>query len=910
MTNHRIDGVAKVRGAKIYGSDFLSRDMPGWPTQTSSAYLLRAGYADRTFQGIDRDVLGSIEPSMLPARVVTAADLAGDKINSPLGTVHPATGLDLGTKPGFFGLYWLTPEGAMPDHVGQPVAMLIFTTALALRDFSEWVRVTGGLLPDGRPLLRFGPKTKVVEQDIRKLVNPLLAVRERDEEARYGSIHFIREQKDAAADTFSLIVNGPHDPWRTGPAVPPKEREVNAAARDSLWRITRRAADEGLAELRRTFYTQSTDPMFMETESGIAWMERATGGLAKLHIVAGTQSPRKDREAIAAVFADNASQHHVTSINLTNCYPGGGFGGRDASSFPVYLALAAAYASTPVRLSFDRYEQFLCGIKRHAAVIESTLAFNAKNGKLHTLISSAVMDGGGLANLTQPVIELCALHSAGPYRFEHTAVSAYGISTDGAPAGSMRGFGIPQAAFALESMIDEVAASVGADPIALRIHQTLEPGDRDVTGMTLTHHLGTKALCEIALAEPLWQNRHQEKQQRDRANLRYGVGFACCMEAMGTSHDAVFAEVSFDPVGAITVRSTAVDMGQGSATSLATATVNHLGRSAQGVELGLLDRFDVLGMTTKISNSANPYASPRYTPKIDNTMSASITAFHHLHAVEQACQVLIDHGLKPVAEEIWGGKVDAITWEGGAMTAPGFDPIPFEQLAARAHADGRCVGAVVHTYFKGVFTRASFEVDGVAHERFIDALAILKGGGDPADDLVFIERKNVVPPDPAIVRNFKRSVYASVGHIVAVEVHTGSGLVNVTDCITILDAGDVHHRQLLEGQVEGGLVMGLGMALLEEIPPAPEGVDGGWNLNRYYVARASHVPIGRVALRMVPLGDKPVISSGPPIRKKGIAEAVMTTVPPAVANAITHATGARLNALPFTPERVLEALNS
>lgn len=103
--------------------------------------------------------------------------------------------------------------------------------------------------------------------------------------------------------------------------------------------------------------------------------------------------------------------------------------------------------------------------------------------------------------------------------------------------------------------------------------------------------------------------------------------------------------------------------------------------------------------------------------------------------------------------------------------------------------------------------------------------------------------------------------------------------------------------------------MGLGMTLLEEVPPAPVGVDGDLNLHRYPVPRVTHLPPGGLQLRLVELpAGQQILQSGPPIRKKGIAEAVMTPVMPAVANAIAHATGVRLTTLPFTPKRVLEAL--
>ena len=117
--------------------------------------------------------------------------------------------------------------------------------------------------------------------------------------------------------------------------------------------------------------------------------------------------------------------------------PGGGFGGRDESSLAMYLALAAFFADRPVRIAFDRYEQFQVGIKRHAAVVRNRLAWD-RQGNLQALISTTLMDGGGEANLTMPVVGLAVLHAAGPYRIPRTALEGFGVRTPGSPSGSMR----------------------------------------------------------------------------------------------------------------------------------------------------------------------------------------------------------------------------------------------------------------------------------------------------------------------------------------------------------------------------------------------------------------------------------------------------------------------------------------
>jgi CO/xanthine dehydrogenase Mo-binding subunit len=874
----RIDGLPKVLGEKIYARDYRSRDLPGWPQDTHHALLIRAGVADRA---ITLDVSAIDEMPIRPLKIVTAADVAARAI-------RPAVNRKT------FGVSWFVPNGAIAEHVAQPVAMLIFEHIDGLRQAKE-------LLAAGLTLLRFGAQVANNEQDVRRLLDPLLAARQRDADVAYSSVHYVRIAGDPL-DYFSHVEDGQHDPTAIGPHITdPIVRDRNLRALQARDSIERDIAEHGWAVVDRSFSTQTTDPMFMEPEAGLAWMDGANGDL---HIVVGTQSPHDDREDIAYAFGATDCPYKGSQVCLKACYPGGGFGGRDKSSFPMYLALAAVFSDAPVRLAYDRFEQFLCGIKRHASAIRATLAYDAE-GKPQALQSTILMDGGGEPNLTGAVVGLAALHAAGPYRIPRTVISARGVHTTGAPAGSMRGFGIPQATLAIDCLMDEAAERLGIDPIEYRARHALQQGDKDLTGMTLDHHLANVDLCRIAGNETLWVNRNSEKAKRDRPGLtRYGVGFACCMEAYGTSSDAAFSEVVLRADGTLLVRSCGVDMGQGSATAIAIGTVGTLGNEADKVEMGEVEAFETLGLI-----QGQPGGQPtnsHLTPKIANSSSASITAFHHLHALEEACKVVFDHGILPAAKTIWGSLPSRTTWINGCLTADGYSPLPMRTLAERAYASQHVVAAMVHTYFQHDFATACFEVDGHKVRRMIDALAVTRGGASARTVLDRVE-----PSFPPIaVQSYRRTLYASAGHLIALQIHLPTGRVQVLDAITILDAGDVHHEALLGGQVEGGFAMGLGYALLEFLPAAPGGVDGQWNLHRYQVPRAKHIPLGSLQLRLVPLNNDSVLVGGPIVRKKGIAEATMTTVAPAVLNAIAHAIGVRINSLPVTSEKLLEAMRS
>lgn len=879
----RYDGLEKVTGAKVYARDLRPSDpqLSGWPTRLYHVLLLRAGRADAPFLDVTR---ADFPEALRPDELIDAGHLK-------------KKGIVENTK---FGRSWLVEKGARPEHRGQPIAILYYEDAQRLANARAWLRAGGSPA-------RFGPAAAPVETDIRRIGAPLLGISQRDPDGpSYGSEHLVRIADEGNQDVFSYMKDGAHSPIRIAPGTPIDKRETLACNREARahWdAIERLIAEEGWDSIDRSFSTSTVDPMFMEPEAGLAYWDERDPQHRALRLVIGTQSPSKDRENVARLFP-TATLEGVR-IELRACYPGGGFGGRDESSLAMYLALAAFFADRPVRIAFDRYEQFQVGIKRHAAVVRNRLAWD-RQGNLQALISTTLMDGGGEANLTMPVVGLAVLHAAGPYRIPRTALEGFGVRTPGSPSGSMRGFGIPQVAFAIESMIDEVASRLHVDPIEYRLDRVLRVGDRDVTGMRLEHHLANRKICELAGAEDLWRRREERRLScTGESGIARGVGFAMCMEAYGTTSDAAFAEVSLSRDGRIEVASSAVDMGQGPATAIREATVALFGRPADTVHTGESERFAALELQRK-----DEPVPPNGTPKIVNAMSASMTAFHKLQAVEEACRVLWDHGLRPAAEALAGCPIGEPAWEGGHLRA-GDRRISWAELCAALHERRLVTSAMVHSYFQGRFASAEFTVADDTSRREIDALAVRFGdqGG-----YKHIARQNQRYPTGHETKT-RRTLYASVGHLVGVEVHLRSGAVRVTDAVTILDAGRVHHPELLAGQVEGGLAMGIGMALLEELPPSPEGNDDTWNLHRYQVPRAGHMPLHSMRLVLVPFGEgDSVLAEGPVGEtrrrqpRKGIAEATMSSVAPAIANAVAHATGIRVNRLPFTRTRVLEAL--
>jgi CO/xanthine dehydrogenase Mo-binding subunit len=278
-----------------------------------------------------------------------------------------------------------------------------------------------------------------------------------------------------------------------------------------------------------------------------------------------------------------------------------------------------------------------------------------------------------------------------------------------------------------------------------------------------------------------------------------------------------------------------------------------------------------------------------------------MTAFHQVHVVEQAARVLLETSLLPAARRLWG--LSATTpmpdtrWEEGRLAAPGLPPLPLPAIARRIHADNGIVAAMVHGYYQADWVSAEYLVDGMPSRRPLDGLSTRRAR---ETGWTIHERRGTTPPSPGS-QWYGRSLYAPSGALAAVEVDRRTGAISVVAMQSFLDAGRVIQRDILEGQSEGAVAMGIGYALLEDLPLLGEGAGSGrWNLDRYNLARWGDMPLGRIGLELLPARAD---DTG-----KGIAEAVLCPIAPAIANAVAHATGHRFRDLPITPDKIRKAL--
>ncbi|MGO4813088.1 xanthine dehydrogenase family protein molybdopterin-binding subunit [Cupriavidus sp. 2MCAB6] len=890
--NFRIDGMAKVTGDKVFARDIRSRDMPHWPKAQSHAFILRATKADRSYAGFDLALLGD---DLKPDRVVTAADLTRD------GVAFPA----------FYGEDMLLPEGKTPAYLGHAVAILIY------HDFARF-RFAKDKLKFHDEIIRYGASTGPLERD------------------PWGTFRFVRVGGETPFDddVFSSLKNAPLFPsmMRKHEPVWPDGKDHGQLGEQGMFHAgqIRQQLDQPPADwlvLEREYNTQSVDTAALEPDNANCWYD---AGTQALHMVVPTQSPIEVGESAAEMMARAKGVFPVKQVFVHPCYTVG-YGSKDHYNFPFYGLVTALYADgKPVRLANDRYEQFQTAIKRHAFRMRYRIAVDKNTGLFQSFQGDFEANGGGRANFSPSVAMVGATAAQSIYYFPKNDLTAVAIASRAIDAGSARGYGTLQSMAATEMMVDEFAEQLKLDPIEFRLRNALRSGMKNTQGAIPAGAIRVDEVLEAARAHPLWTGRAKKKADFEASHpgRRYGVGFACVQKDFGTGAEASFAKVEMRADGTIALHHCGAEIGTGMSTSQAVAVTRWLGKPATEVRVAITDWPDL-----PVTATGDPYlmsqadqdklsANPRWSPAYASPSSATNSAYYFTHSTREAARVVFMHGLWPAAMAIWsqgvgGGqaaslvvRVEDARWVKGKLTAGGLQALPYEQLARKAHELGLVTGATVHVFNRWQWSEADFEVDGTAARLPIDGLSVRYGDGADAarkarmttsGGYQVLDRKKVYIA-PTQRNNATVTYYSAVATLVELSVAEASGKVDILSHHSIMECGSQLSPELVSGQLQGGIAMGIGHALHEILPLYEDGPGNGtWNFNRYHLPRASDVAVWSQTGIVLP----PVSDTDPP---KGIAEVVMIPVVGAIVNGIAHAIGHRFTALPVSAEKIQEVL--
>jgi xanthine dehydrogenase molybdenum-binding subunit len=298
-----------------------------------------------------------------------------------------------------------------------------------------------------------------------------------------------------------------------------------------------------------TFRTQRIEHLFLETECAVA-LPRPGG----LHLYSQGQGVFDDRRQVAAYLGLPEDQVSVELVPN-----GGAFGGKEDVTVQVHAALLAHLTGRPAKVSLTREESIRIHPKRHPIEMHYRVGCDAQ-GRLTAVWARLLGDSGAYASVGGKVLERAAGHACGPYRVPHVDVEALAVYTNNPPCGAMRGFGVNQVHFALESCLDMLADKVGLDPWEFRWRNALEVGDVFGTGQVLDKSVGIKATLQAI------RPHYQEALRQGRA-----VGLACGIKNTGIGNGVQEwgkCRLVVEKDGTITLYNGYTEMGQGLLTVL------------------------------------------------------------------------------------------------------------------------------------------------------------------------------------------------------------------------------------------------------------------------------------------------------------------------------------------------------
>ncbi len=527
---------------------------------------------------------------------------------------------------------------------------------------------------------------------------------------------------------------------------------------------------------------------------------------------------------------------------------GGGFGGKsDPFNHEIVAAKAALVTGRPVKIALTREEVFYAHRGRHPVLMRLRTGVKA-DGSIVAMDLETLLDGGAYGSYGPASTLYTGQLQTVTYRVPRYRFRACRAFTNKPPCGPKRGHGTPQPRFIQEVQLDKIAAALGRDPADLRLQQLAPAGSLTANWLKIGT-MGLGACIEQVVEGSRWRER------RSRLAPGRGLGLACSSYLTGAGlpiywnempHSGV--QLQLDRSGRVTAFCGATEIGQGSDDVLAAIVAEVLGLEPDDVRL-------VTGDTDLAPVDLGSY-SCRVTLMMGN---AAIEAAERAKALLAAAAA---RKLNVPAERLAfaGRRVFDVEDPEAAMA--------FQEAVAAAEAEHGTLG-----------TTGSY--------RPPKSAARYRGGG--------------VGPSPA---------YSYSAAVVEVEVDLATGWVRVPTVWIAHDIGRALNPVLARGQVEGGVYMGLGEALMEEqafrrLPP---------RLSRSLVHQFPSILEYKspTALEMPEVVTYFVEEPDPagPFGAKEVGQGPLLPIAPAVANAVFDATGVRVDEVPITPDRVLAALEA
>ncbi|MFN8617219.1 MAG: xanthine dehydrogenase family protein molybdopterin-binding subunit [Dehalococcoidia bacterium] len=503
-------------------------------------------------------------------------------------------------------------------------------------------------------------------------------------------------------------------------------------------------------------------------------------------------------------------KHPVGKIKVVPMEIGGGFGGK----LPIYLdpvaALLSKKSGRPVKVLMSRTDVFEGSGPTSGTYIKLKAA--VKGNRLTGVQATMCYEAGAFPGSPVGAGSMTMLS---PYNIEAFEINAYDVVVNKPKTAAYRAPGAPAAAFAIESVIDELCKTQGLDPLAFRLENASKEGTRQVTGISFPR-IGAEESVQAAIDSPHWKSPIEGPNR--------GRGVASGFWFNGGMQSSVVANVNSD--GTVNLVEGSTDIG-GSRASLGMQLAEVLGIPFDEIKPTVVDT-DSIGHNDVTGGSRTTFAS-------------GLACFE--------AGMDIRRQMIARAAKMWGAPEDEVVYEEGKLHSlkDRSKEMTFKEMAGQSARTGGPIAG--------------------------KASLLARGAGG-----------------------------AFATHIVDVEVDPETGKVKILRYTATQDVGTAIHPSYVEGQIQGGVVQGIGWALNEEYYYDENGRMANSSFLDYRMPTALDVPMIDTILVEVP-------NPGHPYGVRGVGE--VPIVPPlaAVANAIADATGHRFTDLPISPRRVVEELN-
>ncbi|RKR91468.1 xanthine dehydrogenase molybdenum binding subunit apoprotein [Micromonospora pisi] len=525
-------------------------------------------------------------------------------------------------------------------------------------------------------------------------------------------------------------------------------------------------------------------------------------------------------------------------VRLSLAGVGGAFGAREDLSMQVHASMLALRTRRPVKMVYSREESFFGHVHRHPATLRYEHGAT-RDGRLVYVRARILLDGGAYTSSTPAVVANAATLGIGPYQVPNVTMDAYGVWTNNPPCGAMRGFGAVQACFAYESQMDALAAACGLDPVELRTRNALAEGATMPTGQLVDGPAPVARLLALVRDRPAAPPAAADPRERPGgvANTTRGEGVVRGVGYAIGIKNVCFSE-GFDDYATARVR---LELINGEPAVLVHTAAAEVGQGLVTVqaqiartELGVA-RVTVATADTSVGSAGSS--------------SASRQTYMTGGAVRAACQ---------------------------AVRA---------KLLARA-AD-RAAGAEVRLFDGRIVTEAGVVVADLA-----DLV-----GDEPLEETVQWRHRPTHPLDPRTGQGDAHVQYAFAAHRATVDVDTELGLVRVVEIATAQDVGRAVNPQAVLGQIHGGTIQGLGLAVMEEIQVV-DGLIRNPSFTDYLIPTILDSP-------PMPVDVLELADPHSPYGLRGVGEPPTISSTPAVVAAIRAATNRPLRTIPIRPHHIV-----